>query len=99
MVRRHPDRARELLLEAVRRSEGNLSAAAKLMGTTYVVATRLAHHLAAWPDIDLIRRAVIRRRMVVPVKVAALRGHDGADPRHPRRLHPGGVWGIERKVK
>jgi hypothetical protein len=66
LIEEDPGRARDLVLEAVRRSFGNLSAAAKLLDTTYVVANRIVRRLGMWGAVDALRRAAARRTMLGP---------------------------------
>jgi hypothetical protein len=76
-------RARDLFIEAVLRAEGNLSDAARLLGTTYVTMTRLARRMGAWGEVERIRRAAARRRMVVPEPERPVHsGHRGVVREH-----------------
>jgi hypothetical protein len=89
LVEDEPAHARKIVLEAIRRSFGNLSAAAKLLGTTYVVVNRMVRQLGLWSDVDALRRAAARRIMMVPEPLV---------PRHSGQCGPSRPHWVEDEL-
>ena len=78
LLEEDPVEARRIVLESVRRSFGNLSDAAKVLDTTYVVVNRLVRRLGLWGAVDELRRAAARRTMLEPEPMAPRhQGHRG----------------------